>query len=1606
MNNIAQVEEVDYTSNLLGNIRAHLQGLQGYDTMALELIQNADDAKAKQIIFDVLDDGLFIWNSGNFSYCGDLKTKPCLHFEDKGENCDFHRITDFGSGGKLSNSDNIGRFGIGFSSTYQISDHPEISSSGLKVKLMPEIGKASSVNQTKEPGTTFFLPWANDPNSSGRNALGISHITPEHIEQLVTDLTDVLQRSLLFLRNVVNAKLRRNGKQIFSCELDRSDNDESELIVSFEPSNEIERWLILRTDIRDNTENIFHKFPKLEILNRQTQITIAIRVEPEPLTSGKLYAFLPTEQSTGLPFHINADFFPEADRKAVIFSGYQQENAWNELLIKATAIELAKDLEGLKDKLGYQQLWSILSSAYDIKKEVDSNHPDCFKCFFDEFYRSMQQGAKVVLTESGQFYSSHNILSPKQHPELSIINILHKLGAQILHEKLRSYQNVLYEFGVKQLTFERYITIIENGIEKLYPKKTIVTADSLKVMFYPIWQFFEALYPKELQADAKDRLKQLNFVLDTELAITSIRDCYAVQKPLTSKKIKKIFNFLPFIHDDISSYNKIFSNVDLFGFNSLVTELEHHLITEEECIEEIIGIENTQLKEFYSVIVELDEVQSEEVHEYIKLSTLEIFKAGDSFVSAKNALLPGNFEDPIGYSKLINTTILDYRSISFIENKLSVKRQSIDEYVRKVVPDFFGSDGPNDIDAYQKLINILAENAGLLNDDEIILLLMELPLLPTQSGDWSIPRNSYFRTDQLASILGENKDLWISEEILPATHSVQNFVNSLGVRKNPSPEHLVEHMINVAEAFKPSSKSRKVCETAFYELCHLYITSEDKENIESILIKLSNVKCFPVDGDFDDWHLANEVYAPYRYQAFQSQAKILDFKNLQKLESEVLKIVGVSIEPETNLIVEHLLECVDKKIPAHFFIYQILNERSKNDYLPIQKLKEKACIYIESKKKYIRPNQLFTLPQKLGKYSYVVPESLNHYKDLFSILGVKDNPDTTDYIDILLDIVDANYPKQKPLKSSDLKIYQNCMEKLVITWSDDKGLISDFDLKRLEPSPVIINILDELHYPYALLIDDSEWYKYLFENDQALCKPEIEYWDFYKQVGVNRLSEVTNINLDYVDLESKKLEREICDLIQDKQSIILRCFHDKTGSFRNKITKVISELSAFSYDVVRIIATTNLGDESISSPSISVKAYFDPDTVSLSIARPIDNNLWLHIFQAIFNPLMLSESSASISNLALAIEPCMRMSLDDANERLTAAGIPLIEDQRDEDFDIDLTSSDFDDLGAENDIGNEYEGVNTSDVLNGKDTDNDVDKKKENDEVKEQKKKRSNNTLDDFRKEIEERRKQEELNNNPEPSDDDKNADTDTDADADAEKNDLDDQSYNSSSNSKENKKSRSKHKKLWDRKLISYVRQRRLNQDEEGNKEDAAYKLSVEAASRELVCQYEIERGREPEEMPQTHPGYDVISRQINSDDIERYIEVKGTSGEWKDRGVSLSRRQFLEAQDNGDKFWLYVVEHAFEKELARVYVIQNPANIVDSFIYDGGWREVVVDENADPKKRFVEGVQIKHDFYGIGRILKVEERGLTTLLHIDFMNGEKNRLPLNLNIMKILEN
>lgn len=124
--------------------------------------------------------------------------------------------------------------------------------------------------------------------------------------------------------------------------------------------------------------------------------------------------------------------------------------------------------------------------------------------------------------------------------------------------------------------------------------------------------------------------------------------------------------------------------------------------------------------------------------------------------------------------------------------------------------------------------------------------------------------------------------------------------------------------------------------------------------------------------------------------------------------------------------------------------------------------------------------------------------------------------------------------------------------------------------------------------------------------------------------------------------------------------------------------------------------------------------------------------------------------------------------------------------------------------------------------------------------------------------------------------------------------------------------------------------------------------RAQIEQAGVARVVAYEQSQGRRPQDMNEidpNHPGYDISSE--NESGELRYIEVKSKRGVWDGQGVKLTQRQFDEALDKQEQFWLYVVEQAENDRHYKIFRIQNPACRVDEFYYDVGWQEVAeIDE------------------------------------------------------------
>ncbi len=1574
-----------YTANLLGNIRSHLAGLQGYDVMALELIQNADDAKAESVVFDVTDQGLVVFNSGQFTYCGDLHTRPCGFIAANNYSCDYHRIADVGSGGKLSHGENIGRFGIGFVSAYQVTDHPEIRSAGIKLTMHPEEGQWFIEPFQQPVGTTFFLPWADDPNTEARLALGVSHVSAAHIDQLIDDFQKVLRKSLLFLRHVRTAELRRNGELLLACALERGDG--SDLIVSFRPSGEVEQWHILRADAAESAARLYASHPRLESLGRGTKISIGLRIDPEPLAEGLLYAFLPTEQSTGLPLHINADFFPESDRKAVIFAGHQHEQAWNEMLIDVAATELARDPEGLLRMLGDVQFWQIMARAFDLSRP--SNHPACFERFWERILATASR-ARIAHAQDGSVHVPSGVFFPDKALNSAQVSALKEVGGQVITEDLRPFRTAVNQLGAPILTFDRLVGLLEQAMPQQISGALQVEEDRLEGFYRPLWGMINELFPEAITPPpatktAIQRLQAIPFIVTEDLYAVTINQSFVAPATLEAGRAAALLPRLDIASRHVLGFPKIARQIRQLELGAVVSHIGSLCAT--DAIEDVIGVEQEELRDLYAMFADLDRHGIVDAAVYQSLRNLPIWRSSRGLIKASQALLPGNFTDPTGQADLLETSVLSASAREFVSSKLGVQTQTIEAFVQNVLPRFFNEEGPLDASKYARLIGEIANYPALVNDESIRRLLGALPIIPTQDGNWSRPTKTYRRTDDLVRVLGDATSLWLDTSRVPSTRSVHSFIDSIGLRRSPMAEHLVERMFFIAEKFLPTEDAKRASGEAFYVLCDRFDEWKEQSFFQDAINNLKRSACFPAIDDDEDWYSANSLYAPYRAEAFSSQASVLDFRNMARLNRDLLRKLNVALEPETSLVINHLRHCVSKNSPAPFTTYQILNERSKDEGSSISTLSGEPFIYIESQKGYVRSNQLFWMPQQLGRYAFTIPGNLEAFKPLFNAIGVKNAPEGRDYVDILLDIVAEYFVQSKPVTGADRSVYEACL--IGIAASDEREELGVLDIRRLQEAPSILNLMGHPTHPDEVLLQDSGWHAGFFngELDRALCKPAPELWPFIEKVGVWRLSESAEVALEFVDGPMTE-EPELANKLMERIDILARLLHDKPTTVRHNVQKALSDLTAVSHELVRIQASVNVGGDWVSAPPSAAHAFYDIDKRQLILARPVGDRSWAHVLNAIFHQLMPEEPGIEISKLTLSVRPLMSMPVEEAHRELTDAGIPYLDTESGIGQFDDLTSSNLDDMGSAADQNYPPESkpdmVATEAPKGGERTPDRVGTSQPSGEPKTTPK-----------------------DGQPSPQVPHSTVVTDA-SDKDAvvaETSDRHGHGKGASTGDGRTKKPRPKHKEQWDRRLLSYVRKKQEESPDADEQEGPSeHNLAVEVVARAAVCAYEKARGRVAEQMAQTHPGYDIISRNPLTGE-DRFIEVKGVNGEWNQTGVGLSRLQFSNAQDYGDRYWLYVVEFVSDPEHTRVHAIRSPATQVTSFMFDGNWRDAVADERADPALAFIAGAKVKHQHFGVGRIESMELRGSTRVMSIEFETSGRRTVTLNLQTMTVVE-
>ena len=183
-----------------------------------------------------------------------------------------------------------------------------------------------------------------------------------------------------------------------------------------------------------------------------------------------------------------------------------------------------------------------------------------------------------------------------------------------------------------------------------------------------------------------------------------------------------------------------------------------------------------------------------------------------------------------------------------------------------------------------------------------------------------VPHNAYRRTENLVKGSRGGLPPLVGYRRIPNTRSVQSFIDSLGILTSPIARHLVDRMFDLAQKFLPSDDAKRSSGEAFYVLCDKYEEWKDKKSFHDVIDDLRCTECFPAAGDLEKWHSPGSLYAPYRAEAFSSQAKILDFRNTVRLKTDLLEKLQVAINPETNLVINHLDALLRKRTLSHMYL--------------------------------------------------------------------------------------------------------------------------------------------------------------------------------------------------------------------------------------------------------------------------------------------------------------------------------------------------------------------------------------------------------------------------------------------------------------------------------------------------------------------------------------------------------------------------------------------------------------------------------------------------------------------------------------------------------------
>ena len=280
-----------------------------------ELIQNAEDAEATELAFELFLDRLEVRHDG----------RPFNEADVKG-------ICGVGKSSKSGDLTKIGKFGIGFKSVYAYTQTPHIYSRDEHFRIDKYV-RPSSIQPLADPapGTLFVFPFDRDEMPAATA-----------VQEISTALSNIELGTLLFLRSIERVGVLGVGVAGAVLERVAAGGIESSRHVILargqDDGQRDEEWLVWTRSV-----GAYDPAHRVEIAFRVSTESDGLHLVKS--ASSPLAVFFPTAKETFLGFLIQGPYRTTPARDNI-----PEHDSWNQDLVRETAALLTDVLRELRDE--------------------------------------------------------------------------------------------------------------------------------------------------------------------------------------------------------------------------------------------------------------------------------------------------------------------------------------------------------------------------------------------------------------------------------------------------------------------------------------------------------------------------------------------------------------------------------------------------------------------------------------------------------------------------------------------------------------------------------------------------------------------------------------------------------------------------------------------------------------------------------------------------------------------------------------------------------------------------------------------------------------------------------------------------------------------------------------------------------------------------------------------------------------------------------------------------------------------------------------------------------------------------------------------------------